>query len=94
MAIELKDIEHLSGLARISVSDNEKEALRHDLEEILGYVSQIKNATGKLGTPMAGDLRNVLRDDSNPHSAGLHTEDLLSAAPAREGDRLLVKKIL
>lgn len=94
MAIELKDVEHLSGLARISVSENEKEVLRHDLEEILAYVSKIKDAAGELGTPVAGDLRNVFREDVNPHEAGLHTEDLLSAAPARDGDRLLVKKIL
>jgi aspartyl/glutamyl-tRNA(Asn/Gln) amidotransferase C subunit len=94
MAIELKDVEHLSGLARISVSDNEKEVLRHDLEEILAYVSKIKDATAELGVPEAGELKNVLREDTNPHEAGLHTEDLLNAAPAREGDRLLVKKIL
>ena len=94
MAIELKDVEHLSGLARISISDNEKEVLRHDLEEILAYVSKIKDAVAELGAPEAGELRNVLREDTNPHEAGLHTEDLLNAASAREGDRLLVKKIL
>lgn len=94
MAIELKDIEHLSGLARISISEGEKETLKHDLEEILGYVSQIKNAGGELGTPDAGTLRNVLREDNNPHEASLHTEDMLSAAPRREGNLLVVKKIL
>lgn len=94
MVIELKDVEHLSGLARISISDNEKEVLRHDLEEILAYVSKIKNAVAELGVPEVGELKNVLREDENPHEAGLHTEDLLSAAPAREGNRLLVKKIL
>ena len=94
MTIELKDVQHLAGLARISISEAEQETMRHDLEEILAYVSQVKNATAELGIPEAGDLRNVLRDDTNPHEAGLHTENLLNAAPARQGDRLLVKKIL
>ena len=94
MAVDLKDVQHLAGLARISILPAEEEAMRHDLEEILAYVSQVKNATAEFGVPEVGDLRNVLRDDTNPHEAGLHTEDLLNAAPARQGDRLLVKKIL
>ncbi len=94
MAIELKDVEHLAGLARISISDSEKELLRHDLEEILAYVSQVTEVVTEVGTPMVGELRNVMREDENPHEAGIFTELLLSAAPAREGNRLLVKKIL
>ncbi len=94
MAIELKDVEHLAGLARISISDSEKELLRHDLEEILAYVSQVKDVVASIGVPVAGELRNVLRADENPHEAGIFTETLLSAAPARDGNRLLVKKIL
>ncbi len=94
MAIEIKDVEHLAGLARIAVSDSEKEVLRHDLEEILAYVSQIKEAAVDLDAPGAGMLRNVMREDEGAHEAGLFTEDILSQAPAREGDLLSVKKIL
>ena len=56
MAIELKDVEHLAGLARIAVSDSEKEVLRHDLEEILAYVSEIKDVAAELGEPAVGEL--------------------------------------
>ncbi len=94
MAIELKDVEHLAGLARISISDSEKELLRHDLEEILAYVSQVTAVVADVGVPEAGELRNVMREDGEPHEAGIFTEALLSAAPARDGNRLLVKKIL
>ncbi len=94
MAIEIKDIEHLAGLARISVSADEQKKFRDDLEGILEYVSHIKEATAELGEPTAGELRNVLRDDVEPHASGMFTEDILSAAPERRDNRILVKKIL
>jgi len=94
MAIEIKDVEHLAGLARIEVSDSEKEVLRHDLEEILACVSEIKEVAAEAGASEVGELHNVLRDDEAPHEGGMFTEDLLAAAHAREGNRVFVKKIL
>lgn len=94
MVIELKDVEHLAGLARIAISDDEKEKLKDDLEGILSFVSQIKEVATEVPIPEAGDIRNVMRADSAPHAAGIFTEDLLRVAPAREGDRVVVKKIL
>ncbi len=94
MAIELKDVEHLAGLARIAVSDSEKELIRHDLEEVLAYVSQVTEVTAEFGATTAGELRNVMREDTNPHEPGIFTEDILKQAPAREGNRVSVKKIL
>jgi len=103
MAIEIKDIEHLAGLARIAVSDSEKEVLKHDLEEILAYVSEIKEVAesadsrlgaAEMGTPEASELRNVMRADEGAHEPGVFTESILAAAPQREGNRILVKKIL
>ena len=94
MAIELKDVEHLAGLARIAVSDSEKELLRRDLEEILAYVSQVTKVTAELVTPTAGELRNVMREDTEPHEVGMFTEEILKQAPSREGNRVFVKKIM
>ncbi|MBI5077819.1 MAG: Asp-tRNA(Asn)/Glu-tRNA(Gln) amidotransferase subunit GatC [Candidatus Yonathbacteria bacterium] len=96
MAIGLKDVEHLAGLARIAVSEDEKKILQHDLEEILAYVSEIKEAGqgGRKERGEQGELYNVMREDSEPHESGIFTEDILKQAPAREGDRVSVKKIL
>lgn len=94
MAIEIQDVEHLAGLARIAVSDSEKEVLRHDLEEILAYVSEIKNVTAEFEGSEVQELHNAMRPDGDPHEPGIFTEDLLAAAPARKGDRVSVKKIL
>lgn len=94
MAIELKDVEHLAGLARIAVSEEEKKILQHDLEGILAYISQIKDTVAELGVPEVGGLYNVMREDGEPHESGIFTEDLLAGTPAREGNRVSVKKIL
>lgn len=94
MAIELKDVEHLAGLARIAVSDDEKKILQHDLEEILSYVSQVREEGYTFDKSDTPELRNVMRDDGEPHDSGMFTEDLLAQAPAREGNRISVKKIL
>lgn len=94
MEIEIKDVEHLAGLARMVVSDKEKELLCHDLREILAYVSQVKEVSVAMGEPEPGELHNVMRDDVNPHESGIHTETLVSAAPSRAGNRVSVKKIL
>lgn len=93
--ISTETIEKLLSLARIEVSPEEKEKLRTDVENILGYVGEIEKAAVNLDTePRAGDLRNVMRDDGTPHESGMYTEKLLAQAPKRTGDYVSVKKIL
>jgi aspartyl-tRNA(Asn)/glutamyl-tRNA(Gln) amidotransferase subunit C len=87
-------VEHLAGLARVAISDDEKKILQHDLEEILTYVSQVKEVEYEKSKIENGELRNVMRADENPHEAGMFTEDLLNSAPKRAGAHIVVKKIL
>ncbi|MBI2475880.1 MAG: Asp-tRNA(Asn)/Glu-tRNA(Gln) amidotransferase subunit GatC [Candidatus Taylorbacteria bacterium] len=93
--ISLKEIENLAALSRIALPPEEKEALRKDMDAILGYVEQVQKVSGNgSAEKKAGLLRNVMREDANPHESGIHTEALLSAAPKREGNYIRVKKIL
>jgi aspartyl-tRNA(Asn)/glutamyl-tRNA(Gln) amidotransferase subunit C len=91
--ITREEIEKLATLSRIQISDEEKESMSKDIESILEYVGQIKNISTSVDreTP---SLRNVMRDDVVTHESGEFTDDLLSLAPAREGNYLKVKKIL
>ncbi len=91
--IEKKDIEKLALLARIEVSEEEKESLAQSIESILGYVGQVTSVseTALAGLPL---LRNVMREDEIRHGEGEYTEALLSNAPSRDGNYLEVKKIL
>lgn len=90
-----EDIAHLAKLSRIAITDAEAEALAGDISSILGYVSEIDSVTGE--KPLmkeVGALYNVMREDGEPHAAGLYTEDLLNEAPERQGQYVKVKKIL
>ncbi|HEY4511877.1 MAG TPA: Asp-tRNA(Asn)/Glu-tRNA(Gln) amidotransferase subunit GatC [Candidatus Paceibacterota bacterium] len=92
--IDLETVEKLATLSRIALSPEEKASLRKDMEAILGYVGEIQKAGVKEESPKAGIVRNVLREDVNPHESGAYTEDLLRAAPKREDGYVKVKKIL
>lgn len=93
--ISAKDIEKLASLARIKIEDEEKEQFGKEIDSILGYVNQIKEANVSLDqSERVGDVKNVLRDDTHPHEAGAFKDKILNEAPAREGDYIKVKKIL
>lgn len=93
--IERKDIERLAELARIRISPEEAESLRGEIDSILGYVGQIDEAAGSADAePRAGSLRNVMRNDGEPHEPDIYTESLLRESPGREGRHFKVKKIL
>ena len=93
--ITVAEIEKLAELARISVSESEKEGLRKDIEGILAYVGQIQEVAAKVSAEKNADLPvNVMRADGAAHPSGLFTEALLSAAPQRQGEYIKVKKIL
>lgn len=91
--VDKEEIKNLANLARIEITDSEADSLTLELDSILDYVGQIKNAftTADLETPA---IKNVLREDLPTNSDFEYTEDILKNAPAREGNYLRVKKIL
>lgn len=91
--ISKADIQNLALLARLEVSDEELAKLEKEIPDILAFVQTIQKvaADAPAGTSA---LRNVVRADKNPHESGVYTEALLSAAPAREGNRIAVKQVL
>jgi aspartyl/glutamyl-tRNA(Asn/Gln) amidotransferase C subunit len=102
--IEIKDIEKLALLARITIPENEKAKMATDINKILEYVGQVSEAhTGasakggelvKTKNDHASMVRNVMREDENPHESGIFTEKLLAEAPKTEKNYVKVKKIL
>ncbi len=106
--MEIKDIEKLAKLARIELTEAEKETYLKDISAILAYVDQIKGAlagheesplrlTADLITPRASSvpsLRNVMREDNGENLSGQNTKDIVAEFPRKEGNYLKVKKIL
>jgi aspartyl-tRNA(Asn)/glutamyl-tRNA(Gln) amidotransferase subunit C len=91
--IEIKDIEKLANLARISVDDGEKRQLQKDLESILGYVSELKNAPALTGEVKEAYIKNIMRDDIDHFNSGEFSEVILAEAPDRADDYFKVKPI-
>jgi aspartyl-tRNA(Asn)/glutamyl-tRNA(Gln) amidotransferase subunit C len=88
------DISHLAALARISIPDAEKDAIAKDLDEILGYVSEVKQVTTDADAkPVPGSLRNVMRDDGEAATGGTYTDVILANMPRVEDGYLRVKQI-
>ncbi len=89
-----EDVQKLAALARISISESELAQFTKEFDSILGYVGQLE----KLDLPSLGDvkppLRNVMREDGEPHETGKYTEALAAQFPERDGDYLAVKQII
>ncbi|MDO8590992.1 MAG: Asp-tRNA(Asn)/Glu-tRNA(Gln) amidotransferase subunit GatC [bacterium] len=89
-----EDIKKLANLARIKVSEEELPKLSKDIESILGYVSELEKVEVVEGEKQKEGLRNVMREDALAHESGKYTENILINAPRRQGDYVVVKKIL
>ena len=85
------------GSLNLRLETAEAEKLAGEFEAILTYVGEVKKIApgadaGQKPAELA--LKNVLREDANPHESGIYTEAVLANAPAREGEYVKVKKIL
>lgn len=91
-----EEVLKLAELARIEIGPDEAETLSREFDSILKYVGEIKEA--KLEDKEKSEdnyaLKNVMRDDDNPHESQIYTEKLLGEVPSREKDFVKVKKIL
>lgn len=92
------DIEKLALLARIKLTPKEKNKLQKEFEDILDYISKLKETDiSKIDDKEIGkttELENIMRNDENPHEAGEFSEDLLKEAPSVENGYVKVKHIL
>lgn len=92
--ISREDIKKLAALARITVSDSEADAYAEDAEAILSYVSQIEGADVSKEGDAHTMLRNVMREDGQPHESGSFTKEILADAPHVKDDYLSVRKVI
>ena len=94
--ITREDVAHLAGLARIQLDDAELDRLGGELQKILESVTTVSQALEGAGEvePMSHPtpIRNVFREDVV--TPGLTPDQALAGAPAAEGQRFLVPKIL
>jgi aspartyl-tRNA(Asn)/glutamyl-tRNA(Gln) amidotransferase subunit C len=94
MQISKEEVEKVATLARLLVSDGEKEMFAKQLSQILTHVEKLNQYDTKGVEPAStvfGQV-NVFREDAVRPS--LPAEQALANAPARDGDGFAVPKII
>lgn len=96
MIITRKDVDHVARLARLSLTEEEKERYTAQLESILEYVDKLNQLETKDVPPTSHvlPLANVWREDVVEARDLADPADVLKNAPEREGPFFKVKKVI
>jgi aspartyl-tRNA(Asn)/glutamyl-tRNA(Gln) amidotransferase subunit C len=90
--IDTETLEHLAHLARIAIKDEEKEQLRQDISNMVGFIDTI----AKVSLPEYGKdevvQKNVSREDTVAPLES--TYNLVEAAPMHKDGFVQVPKII
>jgi aspartyl-tRNA(Asn)/glutamyl-tRNA(Gln) amidotransferase subunit C len=94
MKITKQEVEHVARLARLELSEQDKEKLTDQLSNILTYVEQLNelDTTGVAPTSHVLDISNVMRGDTPEES--LPQERALANAPDKAAGHYKVPKII
>ncbi len=94
MKISKTDVEKVARLARLEITETEKEAFSQQLSGILTYVEKLNQLKTEGVEPTATVLgqTNVLREDKSRPS--LPAEKALANAPEQAGGFFVVPKII
>jgi len=94
MKLTLEEVEHIAELARLKLTEAEKQSYREQLSAILEYAARLQSLDTSGIPPTASVLpaRSVLRiDQPRP---GLSLEELLRNAPQTEANQFQVPPVL
>ena len=94
MTIDRAAVDHVARLARLALSEEERERMSAELAVILEHAEKIQalDLNGVEPTAHAVKLANVLREDEAKPS--LSQEDALANAPEAEDGRFKVPRIV
>jgi aspartyl-tRNA(Asn)/glutamyl-tRNA(Gln) amidotransferase subunit C len=95
--IDKEQVEHIAKLARINLTEKEKEKFSVELSSILDYIdklNQVDTSNMELISQEMG-LNNVVRDDIEIQKANIEIRNkILEQAPKKKKDYFEVPKIL
>lgn len=94
MSIDRETVDHVALLARLALSDEERERLSGQMSSLLEHINLIGEAdTSQVpATAHVSPLRNVMADDKSRPSCP--PADLLANAPSREDNYFRVRAVL
>ena len=94
MAIDKATVVKVARLARIAVSDDEAEALRGEVNTILGFVEQLNEVDVEGVEPMTAVVHVPMKERDDVVTEGGQAEKVLANAPLREGPFFAVPKVV
>lgn len=93
-----KEVEKIAELARLGISEEEKDKFAEDLSSVIGYVSRLSEINVEKVEPMTGgtNLESVTRKDNEMKDMADDEmkADILNAAPDKENGYFKVPSIL
>jgi aspartyl-tRNA(Asn)/glutamyl-tRNA(Gln) amidotransferase subunit C len=94
MKITRNEVEYVANLARLSLKDDEIDALTSDMDSILAYMDKLNelDTTEIIPTAHAVPVENAFREDTVRHSLG--PEKALGNAPESENGCFRVPKVI
>lgn len=94
MSIEIKDVEHVAKLARLELTDEEKDKITGQLNAILKYAEKLNELDTENVEPTShvAPLVNVMREDKPRPSWPI--EEVLKNAPDEEDGQFRVPAVL
>ena len=94
MALTREEVEHIARLARLGLTEADKDKFRNQLSNILEQFQTLQevDTTDIVPTAQVTDLQNVMRQDKILPS--LKQEDVLANAPWREQEYFRVRAVL
>lgn len=92
--ISEQEVHHIADLAKLTLSDQEVQRLRHELNRILEYFQQLQQLPTEQvpGTSHAVQMENVYRSDEV--TASLAVEEAVSNAPDQVDEFFRVPRII
>ncbi len=89
------DVDHIANLARIELTNKEKEQFEKELSSILDFINQLETVDTSNIHPMTGGTleENKVRDDALNPLLEEKAAALISQAPEKQGQWIKVKAI-
>jgi aspartyl-tRNA(Asn)/glutamyl-tRNA(Gln) amidotransferase subunit C len=94
MSVDTATVRHIARLARIAVSEAEVEALVPELNNILGWIEQLREVDVAGIEPMTAVIPNKLRMRPDVVTDGGRRDEVLKNAPVAEHGFFAVPKVI
>ena len=94
MSVTKKDVEHVAELARIELSESEKENMIEDLNKVLDYMKKLEELDTENEDIIVNPyyIENKFRNDEVEESMSI--DEVMANAPERLEEYILVPRII